>query len=53
MPLLLAGIAASLVLWIVLALVLALPYGAVNLFLAVAATLFVRWWALTHDGASA
>lgn len=51
MPLLLAGIAASLILWIILALVLALPYGVVNLPLAFAAILFVRWWALTQDGA--
>ncbi len=51
MPLLLAGIVASLLLWIVLALVLALPYPAVNLLLAVSASLFVRWWALTRDGA--
>lgn len=51
MPFLLAGIVASLLLWIVLAVVLALPYAAVNLLLAVAAILFVRWWALTRDGA--
>lgn len=51
MTLLLAGTIASLILWVVLALVLALPYAAVNLLLAVAAILFVRWWALTRDGA--
>ena len=44
-PTLLLAIA-SLVLWVVLAFVMALKPGVVHLLLALGTTLLVRWWAL-------
>ena len=44
----LAAAILALVLWIVLAFVLALPAGWVHLFLALGTTLLVYWWAKTR-----
>lgn len=40
---------AALVLWFVLAFVVAVPSGAVHLLLAAGVVLAVRWWALRPD----
>lgn len=44
----LAAAVLSLILWIVLAFVVAVPAGAVHLLLALGATLLVYWWAVTR-----
>ena len=39
---------ATLVLWIILAFVVALPTGLIHVLLALSVTLLVRWYALQH-----